>query len=214
MSGVTAGIVGAVIGGAAGFGLRILLARLRRGIRLRPGILEFFAALVTAMGATASAGTPRFGIVLVAGLLTVLLTPVDAVYHRLPDAITLPAIPVAAVTVLATFLAVPGSGSLFTAAACGVGVWAAFAALAHFSPRSMGWGDVKLVPSLGLLTGYFGVVTTVMGVLMAFVLGALVALYGLIARRLTLTSAIPFGPFLLLGAWIVLTFPGLVAAVS
>lgn len=214
MSGAIAGVVGAVIGAAAGLGLRQLLGRLRRGIRMRPGVLEFFGALVTAMGFTASAGTARFAIVVIAGLLTVLLSPVDAAYHRLPDVITLPAIPVAAVTVLATSLAAPGSGSLLTALLCGIGVTAAFAGLAYLSPRSMGWGDVKLVPSLGLLTGYFGVGTTVIGVLLAFLLGALVALYGMAARKLTLTSAIPFGPFLLLGAWLVVTFPGIVAVLG
>ena len=52
-----------------------------------------------------------------------------------------------------------------------------------------------------------------LAVVIAFVLGALVALLGLLFRRLSLSSAIPFGPFLLAGCWLVLVFPGLVTAV-
>ena len=35
----------------------------------------------------------------------------------------------------------------------------------------------------------------------------------MVLRRLSLTSAIPFGPFLLAGCWLVLAFPDLVTAV-
>jgi leader peptidase (prepilin peptidase)/N-methyltransferase len=77
----------------------------------------------------------------------------------------------------------------------------------------MGLGDVKLLPSLALLTGYLSVATAVLAVLIAFVLGAMVALIGLALRKLSMTSAIPFGPCLLAGCWLVLAFPGLVTAV-
>jgi leader peptidase (prepilin peptidase)/N-methyltransferase len=77
----------------------------------------------------------------------------------------------------------------------------------------MGLGDVKLLPSLALMTGYLSVAAALLAVVIAFVLGALVALVGLAVRRLSMTSAIPFGPCLLAGCWLVLAFPGLVTAV-
>ena len=77
----------------------------------------------------------------------------------------------------------------------------------------MGLGDVKLLPSLALMTGYLSVAAALLALIVAFVLGALVALGGLAVRRLSMTSAIPFGPFLLAGCWLVLAVPGLVTAV-
>jgi prepilin signal peptidase PulO-like enzyme (type II secretory pathway) len=41
----------------------------------------------------------------------------------------------------------------------------------------------------------------------------MVALIGLALRKLSMMSAIPFGPCLLAGCWLVLAFPGLVTAV-
>ncbi len=52
-----------------------------------------------------------------------------------------------------------------------------------------------------------------LAVVIAFVLGAVVALLGMLTRRLGLGSAIPFGPFLLAGCWLVLAVPGLVTAI-
>ncbi len=92
-------------------------------------------------------------------------------------------------------------------------VGAAFWALSALAPRAMGLGDVKLVPSLALMTGYVSVATGLLAVVIAFVLGALVAMVGMLFRRLSLDSAIPFGPFLLAGCWLVLVCPGLVTAV-
>jgi prepilin signal peptidase PulO-like enzyme (type II secretory pathway) len=43
--------------------------------------------------------------------------------------------------------------------------------------------------------------------ILAFGLGALIALAGLATRRLALGSAIPFGPCLLAGCWLVLALP-------
>ena len=57
-----------------------------------------------------------------------------------------------------------------------------FWALAALAPRAMGRGDVKLVPSLALMTGYVSVAAAVLAVAIAFVLGALVALLGLAVR--------------------------------
>ncbi|GGM17627.1 prepilin peptidase [Nakamurella endophytica] len=207
MLAVLLAIVVAAGGAAGGAAVRMVLGSIPRGMALRPGPVELAGAAVTAVGVSVAVGQPRIGLVVFAGLLAVALTPVDAVHHRLPDAITLPAIGVAAALVVLTDVLAPGSGSLPRAAAVAAALWAVFAGIAWISPRSMGRGDVKLVPTLGLLTGYLGVAEAAAGVVLAFVLGAVVAVAGLATRRLTLRSTIPFGPFLLAGCWLSLTFP-------
>lgn len=211
---VLPGVLAAVAGAGAGWGIRLLLARLRRGAVLRPGVPELATALLVGVGVAASWPGPMTILVVWAALLAVALGAVDLKHHRLPDALTLPAVPISAVLAGVTALTYPGSGSLLTAATLAAVATVAFWLLARVAPRAMGLGDVKLVPSLALLTGYPSAASWVLGLLLAFVLGALVSVLGLLTRRLRLSSAIPFGPFLLAGAWLVLTFPGMVSLVT
>lgn len=206
-------LVGAAAGALAGWGIRRLLAALRRGVVLRPGIAELACAIVTGVGVAISWPGPTTAMVVWAGLLAVALGSVDIVAHRLPDALTLPAIPVTMLILLVTELAAPSTGSVLVAAVVGIALTGAFWVLAALAPRAMGLGDVKLVLSLALLTGYLSVGAAVLAVLIAFVLGAVIAVAGMVSRRLTLTSAIPFGPCLLAGCWLVLALPSLVTVV-
>lgn len=79
--------------------------------------------------------------------------------------------------------------------------------------RAMGFGDVKLVTSVGLLLGgAYGF----SAIILAFWLGAGFGLGWLIlthlsplfrrGKRITIKSAIPFAPFIVLGAWFGLIF--------
>lgn len=206
-------LIGLAAGAASGWVIRLLLARLRRGVIVRAGVLELSAAVVSAAGAGLSWPSPLVGLVLWASLLGVALGAVDLAHHRLPDAVTLPAIPITGLLVVGTHYLAPESGSITTAVVIAVVLGAAFWALSALQPRAMGLGDVKLVPSLALMTGYISVAASVLAVVIAFVLGAAAALLGLLFRRVSLSSAIPFGPFLLAGCWLVLLFPGLVTAV-
>ena len=204
---VLAGGLAAGLGAVAGVGIRRLLGRLRRGVTLRIGVAEVAAAIVTSIGVVIAWGDPTMGLALFTGLLLVALGAVDVVHHRLPDAITLPALPVTVTLVVLTAVLAPGSGSLLSAAVAAVALWAVFAGIARLSPRSMGRGDVKLMPTLGLLMGYVSPFAVLFGLLVAFGTGSAVALVGLAARRLRLASAIPLGPYLLLGCWVILLFP-------
>lgn len=203
----------AIVCGIAGLGvgaaIRALLAGLRRGVRVPAGPVEVSCALITAAGSGAGWGSPYLGLVLWTGWMTIALGVVDIARHRLPDALTLPAIGVSAAAVTITRLAAPDSGNLVGALVTAAVVTALFWLLAVVIPRGFGRGDVKLTPSLAVLTGYLSVAATVTWVVLAFVMGAAVALGGLVVRRLSLGSAIPFGPFLLIACWLVLLFPGL-----
>lgn len=62
--------------------------------------------------------------------------------------------------------------------------------------RGFGFGDVKLAPSLGLLLGW---PRTLVGMFIAFCLGAVVAIGLIIGGKKRFGQTIPFGPFLVLG---------------
>jgi len=212
-AGVLPGLLGALVGAFAGWGIRLLLASLRRGAVLQPGVLELAAAVLTGAGLALTWPDPLAAMVVWAGLLAVALGAVDLVHHRLPDALTLPAIPLTAAVITGVELAAPGTGSPGTAVLVAIVGTGLFWALSALAPPAMGLGDVKLLPSLALMTGYLSVAAALLALAIAFLLGALVSLAGLALRRMSMTSAIPFGPFLLAGCWLVLAVPGLVTSV-
>lgn len=78
-----------------------------------------------------------------------------------------------------------------------------------FKKEAMGGGDVKLMGGVGALIGWEGVITTVV---MASFFGLVYALFLMIFKGKKRSDAIPFGPFLSLGALINLFYlitPGL-----
>ena len=73
--------------------------------------------------------------------------------------------------------------------------------LHRLSPRSLGWGDVLLVTPLTLAVAYVAVERVLWWQLMAATTGAVHAVW---VRVRSGTSHVPFGPHLLLAAWLVL----------
>lgn len=63
--------------------------------------------------------------------------------------------------------------------------------------RGMGEGDLKLGAALGLV---FGWPDTLFVLMLAFVFGAVVGIWSMMAGKKTMKSALPFGPFLALSA--------------
>lgn len=72
--------------------------------------------------------------------------------------------------------------------------------------RGLGFGDVKLMLPLGML---FGPAGTLVLLFLAFTVGGAVAVYLLLTKRATLKTAVPFGPYLLAAAAVLLVFPNL-----
>lgn len=203
-----AAAAGGVFGGAVGFGIRKLLGRIPRGVVCRPGPVELASALLTAAGAALAVGTSLLALVLWLGFVLIALSAVDLTRRRLPDALTLPAIPVTVAVTVVTEVLAPGTGDVVRGLVAGALLVALFGLLALISPRAMGLGDVKLVASIGVAAGYLSWGAVAVAILGAFVLGAVVSVAGISAGRLRASSAIAFGPFLLLGCWLVLAFPG------
>ena len=87
--------------------------------------------------------------------------------------------------------------SLFNSLLAGVGAFLLFLIIMLAYPRGMGGGDVKLAGLLGLLVGYPGVLVTLW---IAVISGGVVAVGLLVLRKRGRKDAMPFGPFLALGA--------------
>jgi leader peptidase (prepilin peptidase)/N-methyltransferase len=81
-------------------------------------------------------------------------------------------------------------------------LWALYLIMALAYPGGMGFGDVKLAGVLGLFLGYLGWGTFVVGAFAAFLLGGIFAIGLVLTRRATRKSGIPFGPWMLAGAWV------------
>lgn len=134
--------------------------------------------------------------------LAVGLVWIDADVHRLPDGLVLPAYPVLLVLVAVASLGAGEWGSLVRALVCAAALYALYFVLALVSPGSLGFGDVKLSGLIGLVLGWLGVGAVVMGTVAGFVVGGVVALVMLAARRVGLRSHIAFGPAMLVGAFV------------
>ena len=134
------------------------------------------------------------------------LAVIDFEHHRLPDVIVLWLYPVALIGLLLSQL-IQSQGH-WPAAFCGAAIWGLTIGGLWLvtSGRGMGLGDAKLAPVLGAVTGWLGIAESAIGLLAAFLLGAIVGI-GLIASgRSQRRSRMAFGPFLLGGALVAVLF--------
>lgn len=76
-----------------------------------------------------------------------------------------------------------------------------FLLIALVSRGGMGWGDVKLAALIGLATGF---PLVFVAIIMAAILGGIVAVALLVAKKRNRREMIPFGPFLALAAMVTL----------
>ncbi|MDX2643688.1 A24 family peptidase [Streptomyces sp. PA03-1a] len=161
-------------------------------------------ALVTAVvSAAVAAGTgprPELTVWLLLVPLGVLLARVDLTVLRLPDVLTLPAATGTAALLGAAAL-LPGHEGSWPRALLGAAVLGLFYLVLHLvNPDGMGFGDVKLAPTAGMVLAWYGWGTLAAGTFAAFALGAVTGLVLLAARRAERRTPLPFGPFILAGA--------------
>lgn len=136
------------------------------------------------------------------GAVGVALSAIDIDLHRLPDALTLPTYGVALV-VLGIAAAVAGNAWPFERAMIGgAALFAFYFAVVFAYPKGMGFGDVKLAGSLGMFLAWLGWSELAVGAFMAFLVGAVVSIALVMFHGAGRKTAVPFGPFMLLGALI------------
>ncbi|WP_030623173.1 prepilin peptidase [Streptomyces sclerotialus] len=170
------------------------------------------APLVTAVAcallAAAAGPRPELAVWLLLAPVAVLLATVDAAVHRLPDVLTLPAAGAAAALLGAAAL-VPGHRGSWTGALLGgLGLAAGYFVLFLIRPDGLGFGDVKLALTLGVALGWYGWGVLFLGAFAGFLLGSVYGIGMMIVRRAGRKSAMPFGPFMALGALLGLLLGG------
>jgi leader peptidase (prepilin peptidase)/N-methyltransferase len=138
------------------------------------------------------------------GIVAVQLSTIDWRLRILPNLLVLPSL-LLGLVLLCLAAAVEGGWDDFVRALAGAAVlFLVYLALALASPMGMGMGDVKLAAVVGLFLGYQGWTSLLLGAAAGFLIGALAGVALLLARRVNLKSAVPFGPSMLGGAVIVL----------
>ncbi|MFJ5998022.1 prepilin peptidase [Streptomyces sp. NPDC092370] len=165
-------------------------------------LLVIATALVCAALAAATGTRPELGVWLLLAPVGVLLTVVDFRVRRLPDPLTLP-FAGAALALLGLTALVPEHAGVWTTALLGsLALGGGYFVLFLINPAGMGFGDVKLALGTGAALGWYGWPTVMLGTFAGFLLGALYGAALVITRRATRKTAIPFGPFLITGAFL------------
>lgn len=134
--------------------------------------------------------------------VSVVLALIDIDTRTLPNAIVLPGYAVGVVLLGASGLLAGDFEALVTAAIGAAAMFLLYFVLALAYPRGMGMGDVKLAGVLGLFLGFVGWQAIVVGAFAAFLLGGIFALVLVALRKASRKSSVPFGPWMLLGAWL------------
>ena len=147
---------------------------------------------------------PFLGLVVVGAALAW----IDLTQRRLPNRLVLPAIAASVPLLVGAALLEGAASRAVTALVGGAALFLFYLVLALVSPSGMGMGDVKLAALVGLYAGYLGWATLVAAAFAGFLAGGLAAVVGILARRATRTTAIPFGPWMLVGLWAAVALTG------
>jgi leader peptidase (prepilin peptidase)/N-methyltransferase len=128
---------------------------------------------------------------LVVGLAT------DLDQRLLPDVLTLPVIPVAAIYAVSGANPLVGTDLLPAVIVATVVPAVIYLASLPFGAGAFGMGDVKLLVGVGLMSGGIRAFT---GIVSGLFFAGLVLVVLVVARRITLRTYVPYGPFLIFGA--------------
>ncbi len=198
-------LVGALVGVVVLISSQRLVTRVARDISVAPARFAWWAYVgAVVVGAVSLARNENetassTALVAIVTALMLVQAPLDLVTRRLYRSVTLVA---SAATLLVVVVAARDDiSSALVALGAAVVVAAVYVVLHKVSPSSLGWGDVLLVVPLALAVGYVALDRVAVWQLLASVTGAL---HALVARRLRGMRSIPFGPHLLLAAWLVL----------
>ncbi len=136
--------------------------------------------------------------------VTLALALVDLHHRLIPNRILLPGTAVG-ILLLAGGAGLDGRiGELPEALAAGVGYFAVLLLPALLTAGAIGMGDVKLAFLLGLFVGYGQWESVALAGIGAFVLAGVVVIVLLALRVLDRSDHIPFGPFMVGAAWLVM----------
>lgn len=141
--------------------------------------------------------------------VTVTLTLTDIDTKLIPNRILFPGTIVGLVLLLGG--AIVEDGPLVRPLAGGVIYFLLLLVLALIARGGFGFGDVKLAFLLGLFTAYQSWETLIVAVFAAFLLGGFVSAILVVFRIRSRKDSIPFGPYLVVGAYLAIVWAGTIA---
>ena len=154
------------------------------------------AAIVVRFGLNPQ--TPAFCYLAAVG---VPLAFIDVREYRLPDVLTLPSYPASLLLLgAAGHERRRGTGRFLHALIAMAAAAALFFLLLLAFPAGIGMGDVKLAGPLGAYLGWLGATAALAGLMAAWLLAAVTGLGLMAAGRANRKTQLPFGPFLIAGA--------------
>jgi leader peptidase (prepilin peptidase)/N-methyltransferase len=167
-----------------------------------------YPSVELACGVLFAAAGLRFGLnwelpaflVLEAGLLA--LACIDVEHYLLPKRIVYPLFGLVGALLLSA-AAISGDWKrLVIALACAAGWFAVFFAINRYDRRWLAFGDVRMSPVLGLSLGWLGVRYVLLGFFAANLIGAVIALSLIAAKRIQRKTPLPYGVFLSVGTFV------------
>jgi leader peptidase (prepilin peptidase)/N-methyltransferase len=177
-------------------------------IGLRPPVIELATSLLFALTAWRLGPTAELPAILAFVAGGVALAAIDLEHFRLPTPLVRATLGLVALA-LAAAAALDGAIHPLLTAAAGAVLFTGVLFVAHLvSPRSMGFGDVRLAAVLGAVLGWYGLGAVLSGLLLGHVLGAVLGLAIGLGRRRVRGVRLPFGPPLLAGALAVVLLAG------
>jgi leader peptidase (prepilin peptidase)/N-methyltransferase len=134
--------------------------------------------------------------------ISIVLTLIDLDTKRLPNSIVLPSYLVGGLLLTVASWLTGDWQALLRAGIGMVALYTFYFLLRLVRPGGMGGGDVKLAGVLGLYLGWVGWGALAVGAFAAFLIGGIWGIGLIIAGRAGRKTAIPFGPWMILGAWV------------
>ena len=180
-------------------------------ISARYPLVELGTAAVFVVLAARIGLEPELPAFLYLGAIGVALTLIDLDVKRLPNAIVLPSYVVAAVLLGAAALFGDDWGSYLRAGLGMAALYGFYFALAWIYPAGMGFGDVKLAGVLGAYLGWLGWAEVITGTFLGFLFGGVVGMALMAVGKAGRKSKVPFGPFMLAGAFVAILWGGALA---
>jgi len=133
----------------------------------------------------------------------IVITYIDIDHQIIPDVITLPGIPIFFLASLVIPDVTLGDAALGLLIGGGSLLLVAWVYRLVAKKEGMGGGDIKLLAMIGVLLGWKGVLFTILS---SSAIGTVSGLSVMLSKREGMKLAIPFGPFLSLGAIIYIFF--------
>lgn len=138
--------------------------------------------------------------------ISIALALIDLETQRLPDVIVLPSYLVGGILLSAGSVLTARTDQLVFAGIGLVASYLFYLVLILVKPGGMGRGDLKLSGVLGMYLGWMGLGPLLVGTFAPYLLGGIFAIVLMIVSSAGGKTKIPFGPWMLLGAWVGIAF--------